>query len=289
MRDVRVIELAGRQYNRISREQLRALRWSDRAISRRLESGQLILIEQGVFAFPPVLKHDDWGRWMGATLTAPGTWLSHFSAAAARGLWNLPRAYETVTRRGTGGPRRHGGLLVYRSSIINEEATTVVNRVPMTSVPRSVFDLARMVSDRTLARLVRDAVREHTTLYALGDEMAWHPRRRGVRQLARTVSRYSGLPLDRARSGAEIRAMEILRDAGRPLPDLNVLIAGVEADLSWPQERLIIEIDGGPFHLDAGEDARKEAAWTEAGWSVRRLPSDAVYAGAEALLALAPT
>jgi very-short-patch-repair endonuclease len=82
--------------------------------------------------------------------------------------------------------------------------------------------------------------------------------------------------------------MEILRDAGRPLPRLNFRIAGEEADLSWPKLRLIVEIDGGPFHLDAGEDARKEAAWKAAGWTVRRLPSDDIYDHPHRLLALVP-
>ncbi len=71
------------------------------------------------------------------------------------------------------------------------------------------------------------------------------------------------------------------------MPRLNVRVAGEEADLSWPYERLIIEIDGGPFHLDIGEDARKEASWTGAGWTVRRLPSDDVYNHPSRLLALA--
>jgi very-short-patch-repair endonuclease len=96
------------------------------------------------------------------------------------------------------------------------------------------------------------------------------------------------LPLERARSGAEIRAIEILRSAGRPLPRLNVRIAGEEADLSWPEVRLIVEVDGGPFHLDAGEDARKEARWAAAGWTVRRIDSGVVYERPANLLALAP-
>ena len=82
--------------------------------------------------------------------------------------------------------------------------------------------------------------------------------------------------------------MEILRDAGRTLPKLNQRIGGEETDLHWGSRRLIIEIDGGPFHLDVGEDARKQAIWESAGWTVRRLPSDAVYEQPEHLLALAP-
>ncbi len=61
------------------------------------------------------------------------------------------------------------------------------------------------------------------------------------------------------------------------MPSLNVDVAGEEADLSWPAWRLIVEIDGDPFHLDKGADARKEKAWRDAGWVVRRLPSDDVY------------
>jgi very-short-patch-repair endonuclease len=83
--------------------------------------------------------------------------------------------------------------------------------------------------------------------------------------------------------------MMVLRDADRPSPSLNNKIAGEEADLSWAAERLIIEIDGGPFHQDVGEDARKERVWRAAGWTVLRIPSDDVYEAPERLLTLAPT
>jgi very-short-patch-repair endonuclease len=86
-----------------------------------------------------------------------------------------------------------------------------------------------------------------------------------------------------------VRATEILRTAGRPLPRLNVRIVGEEADLSWPRHRLIIEIDGGPFHLDVGEDACKQAVWEGAGWTVRRLLAGDVYEHPGHLLALVPT
>ena len=125
----------------------------------------------------------------------------------------------------------------------------------------------RSSSSRALARAVREAVRlDLITLTELGDT----------------------LPLERARSGAEIRALELLREHRQPLPRLNVRIAGEEADLSWPSSRLIVEIDGGPFHLDVGEDARKQELWEAAGWTVRRVFSDDVYEHPPRLLALAP-
>jgi hypothetical protein len=288
VRDDLAAEVAGRQFNRISRSQLRELGFSNFAIVHRLSAGRLVRVEEGVFAIAPVLDHDEWGRWMGATLTAPGSVLSHASAAAAWGLWSLPRHFETITRPGNGGPRRHGGVRVHRSATLAGDCTTHEG-IPIASVPRTIIDVAGQTSQRAVARLVREAIRlERTSLPALGDAVGRHRRRRGVRRVAVALARYSGLPLEKARSGAEIRAIEVLRAAARPLPRLNARIAGEEADLSWPSHRLIVEIDGGPFHLDVGEDLRKEQVWNAAGWTVRRLPSDDVYERPARLLAIAP-
>jgi hypothetical protein len=286
--DVRIAELAGRQFNRVSREQLLRLGLSRHGIAHRIRIGRLVIVHEGVFAIPPVPEDDDWGRWMAATLTATGSVLSHVSAAAAWGFWSLSRQFEVVTRAGNGGPRRYGQVLVCRSETLDGDGE-LLRGIPITSVCRTLFDLAPHVSDRGLARAVREAVRlERITVDELGDGLGKYKGRRGARRVARTVARYTGLPLDRARSGAEVRALEVLRDAGRPLPRLNARIAGEEADLSWSRDRLIIEIDGGPFHLDKGEDQRKQAVWEAAGWRVRRITSGAVYDEAHHLLDLAP-
>ena len=115
-------------------------------------------VEQGVFAVAPVLEHDEWGKWMGATLTSPSTFLSHASGGSAYGFWGLARNFETVTRPGNGGPVRNGGVLVFRSRTLEGEVTEL-NGIPITTVPRTLFDLARHVSGRGLARALREAVR----------------------------------------------------------------------------------------------------------------------------------
>lgn len=287
MWDAQVAQLAGRQFNRISRAQLRQLGLSDSAIAHRLAAQRLVIAEPGVFAVAPVLQHDEWGRWMGATLTSPGSVLSHASSAAARGIWSLPRDLETVTRPGSGGPRRHGGVLAYRSSTLQGDCEQL-RGIPITSVPRTLLDLAAHVSRPALARALRESVRlQLTTVEEITETFGRHPGRRGAARLAAAVARYEGLPLQRARSGAEVRALEILRARGGPLPRLNVRIAGEEADLSWSSWRLIIEIDGEPFHLDRGEDARKQARWEAAGWTVRHLASDDVYEHPQKLVLLA--
>ncbi len=287
MRDARVAELAGRQFNRVSRAQLEALGVSKDAIEHRVDSGRLVIVEQGVLAVAPVLDSDPWGRWMGATLTQPGSLLSRLSAAVAWGALAHEGGYVTITRPGNGGPRVHGGLRVHRSTNLDADGTEL-NGVPITSIARTLLDIASDVGDAALARAVREAVRlELITLYGLADALGRYRGWRGSRRLAATVARYCGLPIERARSGAEVRALELLREVGSGPVTLNRVIAGEEADLVFPERRLIVEIDGGPFHLDRGADARKEAAWRSAGWTVRRLASDDVYERPEHLLALA--
>ncbi len=212
--------------------------------------------------------------------------LSHASAAAAWDLLSTTRDFETVTRGGCGGPRRFGGVLVHRSQTLDDDRD-LLNGIPITSVTRTLLDLATYVSSRALARAVREGVRlQRTTIEAIANRLGHHRGRRGAARLAAAIARYADLPLERARSGAEVRAMEILREAGLAMPRLNVRIAGAEADLSWPAHRLIIEVDGGPFHLDAGADADRQAVWEHAGWTVRRIPTDAIYERPERLLAL---
>jgi hypothetical protein len=287
VRDVRARDLADRQFNRIARRQLVDAGLSDHAIAHRVATGTLVVVEPGVFGFAPVLEHDEWGVWMGATLTSPESRLSHASAGAARGFWSLPRAYEIVTRPGSGGPRRHGGVLVFRSSTIAEDGDEL-DGIPITTAERTLVDLASHVSPRGLARAVREACRlGHTTTPAMVDYLRDRRGRRGTGALATTLARYAGLPIERARSGAEVRALEVLRESGYALPTLNERIAGEEADLSWRGQKAIVEVDGGPFHLDVGEDARKEAAWRAAGWTVWRISSDDVYRRPNLLLALA--
>lgn len=286
MLDASIAEIAGRQFNRVARRQLIEAGATDEAIDHRVAFGRLVIVAEGVFGVAPVLD-DEWGRWMGATLTAPETFLSRESAACAWGGLSLEPKGVTVVRPGSGGPRRMSGISVFRSSTLVGE-TTEHRGVPITTPERTLLDLTRCVSKTALARALREFVRlEHLTLYSLSDWLGTVSHRRGAARLGNAMAKYRGLPIERARSGAEVRALEILRDGGVELPRLNIDIAGEEADLSWPRERIIIEIDGGPWHQDVGEDDRKQMAWRAAGWEVFRIDSEHVYEHPRQLLELA--
>ena len=281
MSDVRLIGLAERQHRCVAWRQLRALGYSKRAIEHRLAAGRLIIVFDGVYAVAPA-GDDPRTRWMAATLTTPGSVLSHASAGAAYRIRILKAQFETVARHGNGGPERKGGVLILRTNRI--EATTLEG-IPITTPERTLIDLAPHLNDTDLARAVREAMRlKHTTSSDLFVALARHRGRRGTRRLYEIASRYAGLPINRTRSDAEALALHLLR--ANP-PEVNKRIAGEEADLSWPAEKHIVELDGPQFHLDAAEDLRKQRLWERAGWAVRRLPTDDVYLHPERLIAAA--
>ena len=140
-----------------------------------------------------------------------------------------------------------------------------------------------------MGRAFREALRlKVLTLRDLAGALARHRGRRGTCTLWDLTERYSSLPYRRTRSNAEARALEILHDADVEPPKVNLRVAGEEADLLWPHRRVIVEIDGPQFHQFSADDARKRQLWEGAGYTVRRISSDEVYARPEALIALAP-
>ena len=241
---------------------------------------------EGVYGVAPVLDEDR-TRWMAATLTTAQSVLSHASAAAAWGFRSCAREFEIITRPGSGGPRRFDGVLVCRSSTLAGNTATL-DGIPITTPERTLIDLRRTsTTARSSARCARRSgwarpVRAPCSLRLR--VIAAAAARAGCmrRSRATPASRCTGpraMPR-RWRSGC-------CATPGARYPNRTEIIAGEEADLSWPSRRLIVEIDGPQFHLDPAEDLRKQRIWEAAGWTVRRLPTDDVYLDPERLVALA--
>jgi hypothetical protein len=225
-------------------------------------------------------------RWWAATLTAPATALALEGAAVCWGIRPDWTDQMTVVRRGTCGPQQFGSVRVSYSKTLKGQVTRR-HGLLITRPERTILDLWPVLVPKARERMLREAVRTKvTTMPALLTSARDPAGRRGAADLKRVVSRYTGLPLHRCRSDAEVEGLLILSEAGRPVPAVNVRRAGEEADFSWVQRRLIVEIDGGSFHQDPIEDARKTRVWTRAGWEVRRIPSHDVYAGPGPLLAI---
>jgi hypothetical protein len=224
---------------------------------------------------------------MAATLTAPDCVLSHASAGACWGFRRFEGAFETVTRPGDGGPRRLGGVLVCRSRTLEDDTIRHAG-IGITAAPRTLIDLAPRLGERATGRAFREALRLETT--GAGEVLSAVSRHRGGRGtglLGQLAARYASVPYGRTRSDAEGRALELLHDAGVEPPRANTRIAGEDADLAWPERRLIIEIDGPQYHRFPDEDGRKQWRWEGARYTVRRIGSDGIYDRPERLIALA--
>lgn len=215
---------------------------------------------------------------MGRRIDQPAQLLSHGSAGACYGIHRFDRGYEVITRPGLGGRRRHGGVLVFRSTTVEDEVTRFQG-IPITTAARVLVDLATGLDDRRLGRAFREAIRlKRTSAHRIRECAARHLGEPGSPRLGALAARYADIPYHRTRSDAEGLALSLLRDAGGEQPEVNVKVAGEEADLVYRERKVIIEIDGAQFHQFPEDDARKTRAWRNAGFAVRRVSSDDVYA-----------
>ena len=272
--DVRLLKLLGRQRDLVAAWQLVRAGWTVAMIEQHARDQCWRRIHSGVYALtqaPLTIEQ----RRMAATLTAPNSFLCRFSAGAHYGIWSFDAAYETIVRPGSRGRNRSDGVLVRYSQTLDDDDVGTYHGIPITSSERTLIDLAAHADP---ARALREARRlKLTTPYLLAVSLEKHRTRRGTNRLKRLNDLYSGLPDSRCRSNAEAKALEVLHDAGADPPRVNERFAGEEADLTWPDRMRIVEIDGPQFHQITAEDARKQAIWERAGFTVERIGSDDVY------------
>jgi len=284
--DVHLRELAAAQADVVAAWQLVAAGWTRRQIEHQAETAAWTTVHQGVFALThaPLTQRQ---LWFAATLTEPDTFLSHESAALCFGFATRRCLLPTVTRPGSGGPRRLDGVLAFRSRRLDGE-TARHEGIPLTTVERTLIDVSPHQSRVMTARDVREALRLGlTSPRLLAACLGRHRGRRGTRVLWDLAERYGKLPYTRTRSNAEARALEVLQDAGLAPQGVNRQIAGAEADLVWFEQRRIVEIDGPQYHQFKDEDERKQRRWEAAGYDVRRITSGDVYAKPQLLVSLA--
>lgn len=261
----RLGDLAGRQHGVVSTGQLLSLGLSRRAISRRVSAGRLHRIHLGVYAVGHRLLSSR-GRWQAAVLAGgPGAVLSHSAAAS---LWDLRAIGQaaidvTVPARGR---RRQPRIVIHQARCLDPRDVTSRERIPVTTVSRTLLDVAEILDRRQLERTFEQAERLRLLdLQALERMLARSTGRRGVRALGALVREATTAPP--TRSELERRFLEFCRSSGLPRPCVNVLVAGMEVDAHWPAQRLVVELDGHAFHRtraaferDRVRDARLQLA-----------------------------
>ena len=253
----------------MSRRQLLAAGLSVRTIERRVEAGRLRPLHQGVYAVGGFALGRK-GTWMAAVLACgEGALLSHRSAAA---LWGLMRdrglPVEVTAARG----RRRRGIAVHEGGIVAADRTAVAV-IPVTTIARTLFDLAEFVDESTHERAFEEA--DRLGLLRIADLEAVCARGVGRRALPRVRRLIDEARLPEiTRSALEHRVLALCRDCGLPMPVTNVEVLGYEVDALWPRQRLVVEADGYAFHRHRAafeRDRVRDAALQAAGYRVVRL------------------
>jgi hypothetical protein len=274
--------LASKQDDIFARWQLTDRRWSDDLVRSRARVEGWRTIHSGVYTrlHGPLTQRQ---LWIAAVLTARTTYLDGLSAGACHGFHEWTGPYEMVVRPGNGGSRKYPGLLVARSQTL-VGATTRVAGIPVVTAERALVRVAPLLTEGQRGRAFRESIRLKVT--TANDIARALNGQRGTAGLRSLCDRYATIPYHRCRSDAECRGLEVLCDAGIPLPDVNVRVAGREADYVWRKWKLIIEIDSKEFHPFPADDAAKQARWEAAGYTVLRIWANDIYYRPTMLLAL---
>ena len=237
MRELPAIEV-------FSRSDARRCAWTDPALSRAACSGRVSRLRRDQFT-----AHQPDARLaaIAAVRGCSGSVVSIRSAVLLHGLPLLEpppvRPDLTVEPRGTGDV---AGALLHRATLRPEDVV-VVDGVPVTSVARTLVDLARTVSlpvsvvaaDAALQRGLTNPLDVAETAAACG---GWPGIKRARRALAAVDGR-SESPLE------SISRLAIVR-LGLPQPQLQALILGPggyplgRTDFYWDAEGVVGEADG---------------------------------------------
>jgi Protein of unknown function (DUF559)/AbiEi antitoxin C-terminal domain len=275
--DREIGELAREQHGVVSRAQLVELGFGEDAIDSRLSSGRLCWLHRGVYAVGHGIVPTE-GKWMAAVLASGReAILSHHSAAE---LWGIRRKQErrridvSVARsaRSPGAIRRHHVRLV-------PSEVTSRHGIAVTTLARTLFDIAAELSEESLEAAIREAEYLHRFhLQRLESLLDRHPGRRGAAAIKACLYRLGRGPRGRTRSQLEVRFAALLASSDLPKPELNSFLDldgfKVQADCLWRDQKVIVELDGrkahgtrAAFEADRERDRRLQAA----GWRVIRL------------------
>jgi len=194
----------------------------------------------------------------------------------------LSRAFRTTYR-----------VQVHRTRRLTARDVTSFAELPVTTVARTLIDLAASMTAASVEVVVDDAlVRGLTTVPLLSGALNRnaHQGCSGAPLVREALSLWGVGPVE---SHAEAEVLRWLLSVGVPEPVRQLAVAGADGrrfrvDLAWPQSRVALEVDGyahhhGPRKLSADHERRSVLA--SLGWNVLTTTSAEVRRGGSSLLA----
>lgn len=271
--DRAIREMAERQHGVVSRAGLLAGGVTRDQVEWRVRHGRLHVIHHGVYAVGHsiLIQH---GRWMAAVLAGgPSAALSHLAGGALRGLHPITQVIDVTAP----GARARPGLRLHRVLLPDDEIE-IVDGIPVTTVPRTLLDMAAMLSRHRAEKAINEAVvRRLWDRLSLPDMVDRHPRAPGTATI-RAILAAGRIGQSESRSELEVRFFEFLDRHGLPRPTGNASIflgeRHVDGDMVWPAARLVVELDSRRVHDTPAAfeaDRERDRRLAVIGWRVIRV------------------
>ena len=268
-------------HGNVTRRELLEAGLSASAVRRRVERGSLIPQFDGVFRVGHAAPSRE-AAYMAATKAGgEGVFISGRAAAHALGLvkGKVPTP-EVVSRR----ELDIAGLNSKRCRKLARGDTWRWKGIPITSPPRTLVDLAAVMSAEALARACHEAgVRSGTKPRHVEEVLKRKPNAKGAGKLRAIISGEQKVTL----SKLERRFLQRLREACLPLPQTNVVAGTKRVDCRWPDHRLTVELNSFTFHnsrLSWEGDYQREREARDRGDEFRRFTWTDVYESPDYML-----
>jgi hypothetical protein len=273
--DRAVAAIADDHWGVVTRRHLLACGLRRTGIADRVAKRRLRVLYRGVYAVGHAELRRE-GHWLAAAWACGAkAVLSHADAAAHWGLMASRGRLIHVTRPSTSGrdpdPKQ---VRLHRVGTLRAWETTRNDRIPTTTVARTLLDLAPLLRPRAMEDVIAQSARLGLfDLVAARRCLVEHPRQHGAPALRRLLDGLEGVGAADLRSTLEVRFLQLCDDHGLPVPHTNVTLAGFMVDFHWPKSKLVVETDGFTYHSTPSAfeaDRARDQHLTLAGYTVVR-------------------
>ena len=269
--DAAVAWVADRQLGLITTPQLHVAGVRRGSVEWRLTTGTLHRRHRGVYLVGHGVPVPGAVELAAVLACGRRAFVSHRSAAALWRLASMPAGEVdlTVVARSC---RSREGMVVHRVRALAAADRGECRGIPVTGPARTVIDFAAVSNREEAERAIAEAFAlKQLTEPQLRAAVDRAPLRAGVARV-RSILDQEGGP-SRTRSGGEQAMLKLLRSAHLPRLRTDVAIAGFTADFVWPEQRVIVELDGYSFHGHRAafeRDHRRDIVHRDAGYEVLR-------------------
>jgi very-short-patch-repair endonuclease len=259
--------MAGAAYGVVTRRRLLDAGVSAAEIEHRLGTGALTREYRGVYRVGHRAPSMEATYLAAVWACGDGAPLSGRAAARLLSILGGPvPAPEVVTPT----ERRVDGVVTRRSRVLDARDAITWRGIPVTSVARTLVDLAGVLGVDDLARACHEAgIRYRATPAQVEAVLARRPNSPGAARLRRVLRGEVRVTL----SALERRFLALMREAGLALPQTNRPAGGRRVDCHWPERRLTVELDGYRYHSSRHaweQDRRREREARARGDEFRR-------------------